>query len=127
MSKVYDILLDKIKIGSSKLEKADAPMGVVFGRIDFVGPTLGYQFFRGYCLQNQVDFTDQPDDKLILTRMIPNLAVYDISGYEIQGLTRTIGGMDNDCFEISVEGIAYPFYQVEFPHHVKAYQESLSQ
>ncbi len=31
--KRYDILLDNKKIGTTELEKADAPMGVVFGII----------------------------------------------------------------------------------------------
>ncbi|MBB6127486.1 hypothetical protein [Mucilaginibacter lappiensis] len=127
MGKVYDILLDEVKIGTSRLENADAPMGVVFGRIDFIYPKLGYQFFKNYCLQNKVDFTDYPEDKLISTRMIPDLNVYDKSGYEIKGLASSISGMDSDQFDISIEGISYPFYQEEFPHHVKAYQEMLKQ
>jgi hypothetical protein len=36
MSKVYDILLDNIKIGVTALENADVSMGVVFGRINFI-------------------------------------------------------------------------------------------
>jgi hypothetical protein len=31
--------------------------------------------------------------------------------------------MDREEFEISLEGIPYPFYEEEFPHHVKAYNE----
>lgn len=29
--------------------------------------------------------------------------------------------MDSDAFEIILEGVAYPFYEEEFPHHVQAY------
>lgn len=29
--------------------------------------------------------------------------------------------MENDGFEISIEGIPYPFYEKEFSHHRKAY------
>jgi len=33
MTKNYDILLDETKIGTTELEKADALMGIVFGKI----------------------------------------------------------------------------------------------
>ncbi len=33
-----------------------------------------------------------------------------------------VSGMDSDSFDITIVGIAYPFYE-EFPHHVKAYNE----
>jgi hypothetical protein len=36
MSKIYDILLNNSRIGTTELEYADAPMGVVFGRISFL-------------------------------------------------------------------------------------------
>ena len=31
--------------------------------------------------------------------------------------------MDNVGFEITIEGIPYPFYEEEFPHHRKAYED----
>ncbi|MDB5062978.1 MAG: hypothetical protein JWP67_2821, partial [Mucilaginibacter sp.] len=34
MTESYDVFLDNIKIGQTELEKADAPMGVVFGKIN---------------------------------------------------------------------------------------------
>ena len=40
---------------------------------------------------------------------------------EIKGVGNQISGMDSDEFEISLEGVPYPFYEEEFPHHVKAY------
>ena len=42
----YDIFLDDLKIGVTKLEKADAPMGVVFGNIYGDDNKLGYDFLR---------------------------------------------------------------------------------
>ena len=36
MEKEYSIYLGSNKIGTTRLEKADAPMGVVFGEINFV-------------------------------------------------------------------------------------------
>jgi hypothetical protein len=57
---------------------------------------------------------------------IPDLKVQDVSGYPIKGLATSISGMDSDYLEISIIGISYPFYQEEFPHHVKAYQDRFS-
>jgi hypothetical protein len=121
--KLYNILIDKTKIGTTELEKADAPMGLVFGKINFVDIKSGYDFFKNYCSQNGIEFTNYPEDKLILTRYIPNLRVFDENGNEIIGMGCLITGMDSDIFEISIEGIPYPFYEEEFPKHVKAYNE----
>ena len=123
MNKTYDIFLDENKIGTTELEKADAPMGVAFGIIKFIDIISGYEFFKEYCVKNKIEFTDHPDDKLIMTRNIPNLKVSDREGVEITGNGTDVSGMDSDTFDITVLGISYPFYEVEFPHHVKAYNE----
>jgi len=125
MEKVYNILLDDEIIGTTKLEKADAPMGMVFGRVDFLGIDSGYDFLKGYCNKNKIEFTDHPEDKLILTRTIPNLRVLDETGKEIKGQGCNISGMDSEEFEINIEYVPYPFYGDEFPHHVKDYEERL--
>ena len=124
MGKIYNIFLGKEEIGTTNLEKADAPMGVVFGVICFFGTTQPYSFLKTYCLQHHIAFEDYSEDKLILTSDIPDLKILDNNGTEIKGLGRSISGMDSDCFEITIVGIAYPFYEDEFPHHVKAYQEN---
>ncbi len=122
--KIYDIFLDDNKIGTTELEKADAPMGVVFGQIHFMNITSGYDFFKTYCLKNEIEVTDYPEDRLIQTMNIPKLKVYDISGIEITGQVGcNVNGMDSDIFEITILGVAYPIYEEEFSHHVKAYQE----
>ena len=121
MAKVYDILLDKNRIGTTELEKADAPMGVVFGKINFFNITSGYNFFKDYCSKSKLEFTDYPNDKLISTFDIPGLQVFNTNGIEIKGLGCSVSGMDADTFEIEIPGIAYPFYEEEFPHHVKTY------
>ena len=122
-NRLYDIFLDRKKIGSTQLEKADAPMGVVFGQINFTDKNLGYNFFKNYCLKNTIKFIDYPENKLIQTMEIPNLKVIDQNGIEITGQSANISGMDSDIFEITIIGIPYPFYEEEFPHHVKAYNE----
>lgn len=123
MAKVYTIFLDENKIGTTELEKADAPMGMAFGEIKFTDIISGYDFLKAYCLKNKIEFTDHPDEKLIMIGNIPNLKVVDNAGVEIKGIGIDISGMDKDAFDVTVSGISYPFYEEEFPHHVKAYNE----
>ncbi|MDR2206684.1 MAG: hypothetical protein LBE36_11095 [Flavobacteriaceae bacterium] len=120
----YSILLDNKKIGTTELEKADAPMGVAFGKIIFDDIISGYDFFKTYCLNNGIEIiTDYPDDRLIITATIPKLKVIDFNGIEIKGQGINIEGMDSDSFEITISGISYPFFEEEFPHHVKTYND----
>ena len=119
----YSIFLDEKKIGTSQLEKADASMGVVFGEISFVENNINYAFFSNYCKINLIEASEYPEDKIISTYTIPNLKVYNENGIEINGITCYIAGMDSEGFEINIEGIPYPFYEEEFPNHVKAYKE----
>src|ERR1700756_4411942 len=103
MPKTYDILLDNNKIGTTELEKADVPMGVVFGKINFVSIDSGYNFFKNYCLKNNIEiFTDYPDLKLITTADIPKLKVTSESGNEIKGEVTNIEGSDTDNFDILI-------------------------
>ena len=122
--KIYDIFLDSIKIGTTELEKADAPMGGVFGKMNFINIASGYEFFKSYCVTNHIELiSDYLENRLIITRTISNLAVKNEQGIEIKGTGNQISGMDSDEFEISLEGFPFPFYEEEFPHHVKAYYE----
>ncbi|GEM66332.1 hypothetical protein SF1_43140 [Sphingobacterium faecium NBRC 15299] len=116
----YDIFLDNKKKGATELEKADTPMGVVFGRVTLEHIDSGFDFFKTYCVKNNiVIITDYPDDKLIGTADIPNLIVVNPNGIEIRGQVTNIEGMDSDVFEIIICGISYPFFEEEFPHQVK--------
>lgn len=125
--KLYDIFLEGNKIGTTELENADVPMGGVFGKINFKNISSGYDFIKTYCVTNNIELvTDYPEDKLILTRTINNLAVKNERGIEIKGVGNQISGMDSDEFEISLEGVPYPFYEEEFPHHVKAYDNQFN-
>lgn len=122
-NKFYEILLNNEKIGSTKLEKADVPMGVVFGQIIFSDKLYCYSYLKEYCLNNNIDFLDYSEDRFISTRNIPNLKVLNSDSREIKGMSCFIAGMDTDSFEITIEGIVYPFYEEEFPNHVKSYNE----
>ncbi|UPT69334.1 MAG: hypothetical protein M0D53_08850 [Flavobacterium sp. JAD_PAG50586_2] len=124
----YTIFLDEKKIGVSKLEKADAPMGIVFGKISFVEESLNYEFFINYCRTNSIEVDyDSPEDKLIISQIIPKLKVFNEKEMEIKGLGSYISGVDSEGFEISIIGIPYPFYEEEFPNHVKEYNEKFGQ
>jgi hypothetical protein len=124
MKMVYSIYLDSKKIGTTRLEKADAPMGVVFGKIIFNKKELNYSLIKAYCKTNNIELTDDySEDKLISTRTIDSLVVKNEQGIEIKGSGNQISGMDSEGYEISIEGIPYPFYEEEFPQHVKAYNK----
>ncbi|MEM1327352.1 MAG: hypothetical protein AAGI23_15420 [Bacteroidota bacterium] len=42
---------------------------------------------------------------------------------EIKSDSNQLSGMNSEGFEIYLEGIAYPFYEEEFQHHVQEYEE----
>lgn len=127
-TKRYGIFLDDKIIGTTELEKADAPMGVVFGNVTFDNIVSGYDFLKTYCLINNIEIiTDYPDDKLIEATDIPNLKVINPNGIEIKGQGTKINGMDSDVFEITILGVSYPFFEEEFPHHVKAYNDQFKE
>ncbi|MET3979918.1 hypothetical protein ABIB62_002740 [Mucilaginibacter sp. UYP25] len=123
MNKMYNIFLDNIKIGHTYFEKADAPMGCVFGKIYFLTIKSGYNFFRNYARNNNITTTDYPEDRMISTFNIPNLRILDTENNDIMGAPCYISGMDSDGFEIYIDGIAYPLYENEFPDHVKEYKQ----
>ncbi|MBK8426541.1 MAG: hypothetical protein IPL27_11475 [Lewinellaceae bacterium] len=76
--KIYNILLDDNKIGTTKLEHADPPMGVVMGQIHFINISSGYDFIKTYCLANHIEInTDYPDDRFISTFDMEKLKVVD--------------------------------------------------
>ncbi|WP_340156652.1 hypothetical protein [uncultured Winogradskyella sp.] len=124
MSKSYNITLDGTLIGTSELEKADAPMGVAFGLIEFNGIDSPYEFFKEYCLKNNIVInTDDPEFEFIDIQVMSELKVFRQDGLEIKGVAgNAITGMRDDGYEISILGISYPFYEEEFPHHVKEYE-----
>jgi len=122
-NKIYNIILEENIIGTTELEKADASMGIVFGKINFINIKSGFDFFKEYCENRKIEFEYYPEDKLILTRYIPNLKIVNEEKTEITGMGNCINGMDNDIFEINIEGIPYPFYEEEFPTHVEEYKK----
>jgi hypothetical protein len=123
VSKIYAILLDNNKIGTSLLEYADPPMGVVFGKIEIISNSINHSSLLNYCNTYNIEIaTNLPEDKLI-TVCIPALQVFNEEGIEIKGEGNVIEGMDSEGFQISILGVPYPFFEEEFPHHVKEYKD----
>lgn len=123
MAREYIIELDGQRIGTTALEKHDAPMGVVLGTIRLEGHASGYDLFKRHCATHGVEVDDQPDVRCLITQFMTGVRVLSPEGAEIKGTGITVSGFDDDEWEISVLGIPYPFYGTEFPHHVKAYEE----
>ncbi|TDR25837.1 hypothetical protein [Flavobacterium cheniae] len=122
-NKIYRIFLDDKEIGISELEKADAPMGVVTGKLNFIDTKFGYGFLKEYCENNQIELAyDYPEVKMISTMSIPKLKITNNVGIEIKGVGNQISGMDNEEYQIEIFGIPYPFYEEEFPIHVAEYK-----
>ena len=98
-------------------------MGVVSGLIEFKTIKSPYTFFKEYCLNNDIIVNiDDPEVECIATQVISELKVFRQDGLEISGVVgNTITGIKTDGYEISIMGIPYPFYEEEFPHHVKEY------
>jgi len=122
---IYQIKLDDKLIGITKLEKADAPMGVAFGLMHLNDIDSPFDFFKKYCEANKI-VINEFDEKygFIDTQVIPNLKVLKTNGIEIKGYAgNAISGMKEEGYVITVYGIGYPFFEDEFPHHVKSYNE----
>ena len=123
MERAYIIELDGKRIGTTALEKHDAPMGVVLGTIKLEGPDSGYDLFKHHCAVHGTKVDDHPDVRCLLTQFMNGIRVVSPEGMEIKGEGTTVNGMDEDVWEIHIVGIPYPFYEEEFPHHVRDYQE----
>jgi hypothetical protein len=124
MNKFYKILLDGKEIGTTQLEKADAPMGVAFGEIQFSSEEVGYEYLLSYCKEKNILISEYPEDNFFQTHeSVESLKILNEDGIEIKGLGNQLSVIKDETYEISVQGIPYPFYEEEFPHHVKAYNE----
>lgn len=122
--KTYNILLDGELIGTTQLEKADPAMGVAYGKMNFESQLYGYHFFKEYCQSQNIEIAaDDPKECFILTTSIKSLFVHSDGDQPIKSVGNQITGIDGDEFKIELFGIPYPFYKLEFPHHVREYEE----
>lgn len=125
--KKYLIKLDGNSIGTTAFEKADAPMGCVIGLIHFIKIDTPYAFFKNYSKEKNIVLNEnEPEHLLINTQSIDGLSVFNEEDIEIKGMAVTVSGFEEDGYYIEVIGIAYPFFEEEFPHHVKAYESKFN-
>lgn len=122
MNKGYTIKIKEKIIGKTLFEYADPPMGVVQGKIVFVD-NFDFDYIADYAIKNKavVNSYDKKE-KVISIQTIDELKVYSESGKEIVGQGNCICGDSKELF-LDIVYIPYPFYEEEFPHHCKEYEE----
>ncbi|HLO38207.1 MAG TPA: hypothetical protein VK173_06955, partial [Lacibacter sp.] len=123
----YKIYLDEKLIGSTALEKADIPMGVLFGQILFYHIDNAYLFFKSYCLQKKIGITDEKQDQILITRHIPYLRVIDTEDNDICGASISVAGQGPVDFEITIEGVPHNILSFKFKHHLDDYRTLFDQ
>jgi hypothetical protein len=123
----FKVFLDDKLIGTTLLEKADVPMGVVFGQIVLYNIDDAYDFFKAFCLQKQIGFTDDKQDKFLTTRHISNLKVFDKDNTEIKGSAISVSGQGSIDFEITIEGVPHNIFSFKFQNHIDHYNNLFDQ
>lgn len=125
MRKKYEIELNGVKIGTTDFEYADAPMGVVHGKINFENVKSPYELIRNHCKEFKIQVNrDEPKQKFIDTVVISELKVYKENGTELNGWGGAITGIDNEGYEIQFGGVDYMIMQTEFAHHYYEYYKN---
>lgn len=121
---MYRVLLNHREIGTTLLEAADPPMGVVWGAIAFSIAESPYHLFLAHCRSGNIKVNDVDEAlEFIDTQVIPDLQVLRADGAEIVGVGNAITGFREGGYAVTILDISYPFYAEEFPHHRKAYDE----
>jgi|SRR5690606_26581082 len=121
-SKLYRIELNGNFIGTTEFEFSDVPMGVVFGKINFENIESPYNLFKSFCLENNVEISDDDlEDKFLNTMIIPQLKVFYVDKNELKGWGAHIAGTDNEGFEIYYLGITEDIMKSEFKNHYEKY------
>lgn len=122
IASIYVLELNGVKIGHTKFEFADAPMGVVFGKIVFDEIDSPYELLKKHCSNFNVDLAvDLYKDRLISSYIIPQLKVFLPNGNQLAGWGGAITGMDSDAFQIEFSGVSYEIMRTEFKGHFHKY------
>ncbi|MGV0979590.1 hypothetical protein [Empedobacter falsenii] len=127
MATTFTIKLEEQIIGTTEFEFADVPMGVVYGKINFIDIESPYLLFKNYCLANNIEiYSDIIDIKLIDTAIIPNLKIYYNNFQdELKGWGSSISGLeisdDGIEFEITLYGLESETMSTLFKHHFDEY------
>ena len=116
--KEYKIFLDEILIGTTNFEFADVPMGVVYGKVNFIDLKNPYFFFKKYCDTNDIDYHFIDDEKYIQTFELKLIKRSNNSDFIINGAS--FCGFNED-FQIEMYNISSKIMKSEFLHHYYDY------
>ena len=97
-------------------------MGVLFGQIFFIDIANAYKYFKSYCLENHIGFSDEKDDEFLATKNISNLKVFDDDNTEIKGSAISVSGQGTNDFEITIEGVPNYILSSKFKHYIDHYK-----
>ena len=117
--KEYKIFLDEILIGTTNFEFADVPMGVVYGKVNFIDFKNPYFFFKKYCDTNDIDYHFIDDEKYIQTFELKHIKINRSDSYFIRN-GASFCGFDED-FQIEMYNISSEIMKSEFLHHYYDY------
>ena len=118
--KEYKIFLDDILIGTTNFEFADVPMGVVFGKVNFIDIENPYLFIKSYYLKNKTNFEHDDCEEFLTSQIQRFIKVYKDNNEELIDWGAYLSGLKDD-FQIDFMGIKSDLMLAEFPHHVKQY------
>lgn len=116
--KEYKIFLDDILIGTTNFEFADVPMGVVYGKVNFIDFKNPYFFFKKYCDTNDIDYHFIDDEKYIQTFELKLIKISNNSDFIRNGAS--FCGFNED-FQIEMYNISSEIMKSEFLHHYYDY------
>ena len=117
--KEYKIFVEDILIGTTNFEFADVPMGVVFGKVNFIDIENPYFFFKKYCDTNDIDYHFIDDEKYIQTFELKHIKINRSDSYFIRN-GASFCGFDED-FQIEMYNISSEIMKSEFLHHYYDY------
>lgn len=116
--KEYKIFLDDVLIGTTNFEFADVPMGVVYGKVNFIDFKNPYFFFKKYCDSNDIDYHFIDDEKYIQTFELKLIKISNNSDFIRNGAS--FCGFNED-FQIEMYNISSKIMKSEFLHHYYDY------
>ena len=116
--KEYKIFLDDVLIGTTNFEFADVPMGVVYGKVNFIDFKNPYFFFKKYCDTNNTDYQFIDDEKYIQTFDLKLIKISNNSDF-IRNAVSFYG--INEDIQIEMYNISSKIMKSEFLHHYYDY------
>ena len=117
--KEYKIFVEDILIGTTNFEFADASMGVVYGKVNFIDIENPYFFFKKYCDTNDIDYHFIDDEKYIQTFELKHIKINRSDSYFIRN-GASFCGFD-EYFQIEMYNISSEIMKSEFLYHYYDY------